>query len=54
MVSIVEVKVFGFLPYPNWPDFDQKLSKLCHFGLRWLKIMVYQDFSPNLLCPNVS
>ena len=24
MVSIVEVEIFGFLPFSNWPDFDQK------------------------------
>ena len=27
MVSIVEVEIFGFLPFSNWPDFDQKWSK---------------------------
>ena len=32
MASIVEVEVFGFLPCPNWPDFDQKWSKLGLFG----------------------
>ena len=32
MVSIVEVEIFGFLSYLNWPDFDQKWSKLGHFG----------------------
>ena len=31
MVSIVEVEIFGFLPFSNWPDFDQKWSKICHF-----------------------
>ena len=24
MVSIVEVEIFGFLQFSNWPDFDQK------------------------------
>jgi len=24
MVSIVEVEIFGFLPFSNWPDLDQK------------------------------
>jgi hypothetical protein len=28
MVSIVEVEIFGFLPFSNWPDFDQKWSNL--------------------------
>ena len=32
MVSIVEVEIFGFLLYSNWPVFDQKWSKLGHFG----------------------
>ena len=32
MVSIVEVEICGFLPFSNWPDFDQKWSKICHFG----------------------
>ena len=32
MVSIVEVHIFGFLTFSNWPDFDQKLSKIGHFG----------------------
>ncbi len=32
MVSIVEVEIFGFLPFSNWPDFDQKWSKIGHFG----------------------
>ena len=30
-VSIVEVENFGFLPFSNWPEFDQKLSKIGHF-----------------------
>ena len=25
MVSIIEVEIFGFLPFSNWPDFDQKM-----------------------------
>ena len=32
MVSIVVVEIFGFLPFSNWPDFDQKWSKIGHFG----------------------
>ena len=32
MVSIVEFEIFGFLPFSNWPDFDQKWSKIGHFG----------------------
>ena len=32
MVSIVEVEIFGFLPFSNWPDFDQKWSQIGHFG----------------------
>ena len=24
MVSIVEVEIFGFLPFSNWPDFDKR------------------------------
>ena len=31
MVSIVEVQIFDFLPFSNWPDFDQKWSKIGHF-----------------------
>ena len=31
MVSIVEVEQFGSLPFSNWPDFDQKLSKYVVF-----------------------
>ena len=30
IVNIVEFS--GFLPYPNWPDFDKKQSKLGHVG----------------------
>ena len=32
MVCRVEVEIFGFLPFSNWPDVDQKLSKIGHFG----------------------
>ena len=32
MVSIVEVEIFGFLPFSNWPDFHPKWSKIGHFG----------------------
>ena len=32
MVSIAVLEIFGFLPYPNGPHFDQKLSKLGHIG----------------------
>ncbi len=32
MDSIVEVAIFGFLPFSNWPDFDQKWSKIGNFG----------------------
>ena len=38
MVSIVEVEIIGFLPFSNWPDFDQKRSKNVIFGLKWLNI----------------
>ena len=32
MVSIVEIEIFGFLPFLNGPDFDQKWSKIGPFG----------------------
>ena len=35
---------FCFLPYWNWPNFDQKYWKLGHFGPKWLKISVYWTF----------
>ena len=37
MVSIVEVEIFGFLPFSNWHDFDQKSSKIGHFGPQMAK-----------------
>ena len=54
MVSIVEVKIFGFLPFSNWPDFDQKWSKKGHFRPQMGQIMVSRTFLPNyvLLFPN--
>ena len=27
MFSIVEIEIFGFLPFPNWPDFGPKIVK---------------------------
>ena len=41
MVSIVEVEIFGFLPFLNWPDFDQKWSKIGHF---WPQMAQNQGF----------
>ena len=32
MGSIGEVEICGFLQFSNWPDFDQKLRKIGHFG----------------------
>ena len=32
MVSIVEVEIFGYLSFSNWPDFDQKWLKIGNFG----------------------
>ena len=32
MASIMEVEIFGFLTFSNWPDFGQKWSKIGHFG----------------------
>ena len=32
MVNIVEVEICVFLEFSNWPDFDQKWSKIGHFG----------------------
>ena len=33
MVSIVEVEIFGFLLFSNWPDFNnnKKWSEIGHF-----------------------
>ena len=32
MGSIVEDEIFGFWPFSNWPAFDKKWSRICHFG----------------------
>ena len=32
MISIVIVENFGFISFSNWPDFDQKWSKIGQFG----------------------
>ena len=55
MVSIVEVEIFGFLPFSNWPDFDQKWSKIGHFGPQMAQNQGFSNFFlPNyvLLFPN--
>ena len=41
MVSILAVEALGVLPYPYWPDFYQKLSKLGHFKTQMAQIRVY-------------
>ena len=45
MVSIVEVEIFGFLQFSNWPDFDQKYVIL---GLNWLIKWLKYGFDTNL------
>ena len=55
MVSIVEVEIFGFFPYSNLPDFDQKWSKIGHFGPQMAQNQGFLElFLPNyvLLFPN--
>ena len=42
MVSIVEDEIFGFLSFSNWPDFDQKWSKIGHF---WPQMAQNKGFS---------
>ena len=38
MVSIVEVEIFSFLQFSNWPDFDQKYVILgLNVLIKWLK-----------------
>ena len=51
MVSIVEVEIFGFLPFLNWPDFDQIIG---HFGPQIAQNYGFSNFLPNyvLLFPN--
>ena len=44
MVSIVEVEIFGFLPFSNWPDFDQKWSKIGHFGPQMAQNQGFSNF----------
>ena len=44
MVSIVEVEMFGFLPFSNWPDFDQKWSKIGHFGPQMAQNQGFSNF----------
>ena len=44
MVSIVEVEIFGFLSFSNWPDFDQKWSKIGHVGPQMAQNRVYRTF----------
>ena len=48
MVSIMEVEIFGFFPFSNWPDFGQKRSKIGHF---WPQMAQNQGFS-NFFFPN--
>ena len=54
MVNIVEVENFGILPFSNWPDFDQKWSKMGHFGPKMAENHGFSNFLPNylLLFPN--
>ena len=44
MVSLVEVEIFGFLPFSNWPDFDHKWSRIGHFGPEMAQIRVFVLF----------
>ena len=45
MVSIVEFEIFGYLPFSNWPDFDQKWSKIGHFGPQMAQNKGLSNFS---------
>ena len=51
MVSIVVVEIFGFLPFSNWPDFDQKFCVESYISILWeysyLAKNVYWTLWPN-------
>ena len=51
MVSIVEVEILGFLPFSNWPDLDQKWSKIGHFGPQMAQNKGLSNFC-HPICPN--
>ena len=53
MVIIVEIEIFYLLPLSNWSDFDQKCSKIGHFGSQMAQNLVFLDFFA-FLCPNLS
>ena len=47
-VRIVEVEIFGFMPFSNWPNFEKNGQKQVILGLKWLKMRVSQTlFLPN-------
>ena len=46
MSSIVEVEISVISPFSNWPDFDQKWSKIGHF---WPKMAQNEGLSNFLL-----
>ena len=42
MVSIVELEIVGFLSFSNWPGFDQKWSKIGHFGPQMAQVFKHR------------
>ena len=47
MVSIVVVEISGFLPFSNWPDFDQKIG---HFGPQMAQNKGLSNFCHLIMC----
>ena len=51
MASIVEFEIFCFFPFSNWPDFDQKLSKIGKFVPQIAQNQGFLNFFFAKLCP---